>query len=485
LKTLDLIIPNLNLTVHGDSQIEILGITADSRTVNQGDLYAAIKGTLVDGHDYIESAIQSGATAILHSDPLESYRPGICYLQAQDVPETLGQLLYEFNDRCLDDLIVVGTTGTNGKTTVSTLLFDLFTQLGYKCGLISTVTVQIAGETRISTHTTPDAVALHALFKDMLEAGCTHVFMEVSSHAIHQKRIAGVPFFGAIFTNITHDHLDYHGTFDEYIKAKKMFFDGLKDTAFSLTNKDDRNGLVMLQNTRATRYTYGLNGTADFNAKIWECDFSGMHLRLFDKDIWSPLIGRFNAYNMMAVYAAATLITEGNEEIEVAMSALKRVSGRFETIAGPGNRTVIIDYAHTPDALENVIATIQEIQKNASQLICVVGCGGNRDAEKRPKMGRIASQKSQRCIFTSDNPRNEDPNTIISEMMLGVATIDSRKVLKITDRAEAIKTAIALSFPGDVILIAGKGHETYQETNGLRIEFDDRIWAQNALNDIS
>jgi UDP-N-acetylmuramoyl-L-alanyl-D-glutamate--2,6-diaminopimelate ligase len=252
-----------------------------------------------------------------------------------------------------------------------------------------------------------------------------------------------------------------------------------------LTNKDDRNGLVMLQNTRATRYTYGLNGTADFNAKIWECDFSGMHLRLFDKDIWSPLIGRFNAYNMMAVYAAATLITEGNEEIEVAMSALKRVSGRFETIAGPGNRTVIIDYAHTPDALENVIATIQEIQKNASQLICVVGCGGNRDAEKRPKMGRIASQKSQRCIFTSDNPRNEDPNTIISEMMLGVATIDSRKVLKITDRAEAIKTAIALSFPGDVILIAGKGHETYQETNGLRIEFDDRIWAQNALNDIS
>lgn len=485
MKTLDLIIPTLNLTVRGNSQIEVLGITADSRTVMEGHLYAAVKGTQTDGHDYIEFAIQSGATAILHEYSLETYHPGICYLQTQDVPEILGQLLYEFNDRCLDDLIVVGTTGTNGKTTVSTLLFDLFTQLGYKCGLISTVTIQIGGETRISTHTTPDAVALHALFKSMLDAGCTHVFMEVSSHAIHQKRIAGVPFFGAIFTNITHDHLDYHGTFDEYIKAKKMFFDGLKDTAFSLTNKDDRNGLVMLQNTRATRYTYGLNGTADFNAKIWECDFSGMHLRLFDKDIWSPLIGRFNAYNMMAVYAAATLITEGNEEIEVAMSALKRVSGRFETMAGPGNRTVIIDYAHTPDALENVIATIQDIQKAASQLICVVGCGGNRDAEKRPKMGRIASQKSQRCIFTSDNPRNEDPNTIIAEMMTGVAAIDSRKVLKITDRAEAIKTAIALSFPGDVILIAGKGHETYQETNGLRIEFDDRIWAQNALNDIS
>ena len=485
MKTLDLIIPTLNLNVRGNSQIEVVGITADSRTVGEGHLYAAVKGTQTDGHDYIEFAIQSGATAILHEYSLETYHPGICYLQTQDVPETLGQLLYEFNDRCLDDLIVVGTTGTNGKTTVSTLLFDLFTQLGYKCGLISTVTIQIGGETRISTHTTPDAVALHALFKNMLDAGCTHVFMEVSSHAIHQKRIAGVPFFGAIFTNITHDHVDYHGTFDEYIKAKKMLFDGLKDTAFSLTNKDDRNGLVMLQNTRATRYTYGLNGTADFNAKIWECDFSGMHLRLFDKDIWSPLIGRFNAYNMMAVYAAATLITEGNEEIEVAMSALKRVSGRFETMAGPGNRTVIIDYAHTPDALENVIATIQDIQKAASQLICVVGCGGNRDAEKRPKMGRIASQKSQRCIFTSDNPRNEDPNTIISEMMLGVATIDSRKVLKITDRAEAIKTAIALSFPGDVILIAGKGHETHQETNGLRIEFDDRIWAQNALNDIS
>lgn len=459
-------------------------ITLDSRKATEGSLYAAIIGTQVDGHDYINKAIELGAHVILHSSPIENPRSGICYIQTDDVPQTLGNILYEYQDRCLDDLIIVGTTGTNGKTTVSTLLFDLFTQLGYRCGLISTVSYKIAETTFTSTHTTPDAVSLHRLFKQMHEDGCTHVFMEVSSHAIHQKRISGIPFTGGIFTNITHDHLDYHGTFDNYIKAKKMFFDRLNPNAFSLTNKDDRNGLIMLQNTRSTRYTYGLNGTADFSAKIWESDFTGMHLRLSDKDIWSPLVGKFNAYNMLAVYAAATIITEGQEEIEVAMSALSRVSGRFETIPGPENRTVIVDYAHTPDALDNVISTIKEIQKSESQLITVIGCGGNRDAEKRPKMGNIASSKSQRCIFTSDNPRSEDPNTIIEEMMMGVDPSNVRKILKITNRGEAIKTAIALSFPGDVILIAGKGHETYQETNGVRIEFDDRAWAQNALKNI-
>ncbi len=474
----------MKLSHTGNPDRELADICIDSRKVIAGSLYVALKGTQVDGHAYIDAAIQAGAVAILHESPIEQKKEGICYVQSPDVPETLGAILYEFHDRCLDDLIIIGTTGTNGKTTVSTLLYDLFGKMGYKCGLISTVSFKIADETFTSTHTTPDAVSLHGLFKQMYEAGCTHVFMEVSSHAIHQKRIAGIPFTGGIFTNISHDHLDYHGSFDNYIKAKKMFFDQLGSNAFSLTNKDDRNGLVMLQNTRSTRYTYGLNGTADFNAKIWESDFSGMHLRLSDKDLWSPLVGKFNAYNMLAVYAAATLITEGNEELEVAMSGLGRVSGRFETLNGPGNRTVIVDYAHTPDALDNVINTIKEIQKSASQLITVVGCGGNRDSEKRPEMGRIAGALSQRCIFTSDNPRNEDPNLIIDAMLAGVAPVDVRKVLKIVDRAEAIKTAIALSYPGDVILIAGKGHETYQETQGVRIEFDDRIWAQNALNDI-
>ena len=484
MKSLRELISTLKLKSHGLDNQQIENITLDSRTVRNNSLYAAIKGTQVDGHDYIEKAIQAGAVAILHEDSIENPISGVCYIQSENVSETLGQVLYEFEDRCLDDLVIIGTTGTNGKTTISSLLFDLFTQLGYRCGLISTVNYRIAEKTFNSTHTTPDAVSLHGLFKQMHDAGCTHVFMEVSSHAIHQNRIAGIPFSGGIFTNITHDHLDYHVTFENYIKAKKMFFDNLSSEAFSLTNKDDRNGLVMLQNTRSTRYTYGLNGTADFNAKIWESDFSGMHLRLSDKDIWSPLVGRFNAYNMLAVYAAATLITEGQEEIEVAMSALTRVSGRFETISGPENRTIIVDYAHTPDALENVIQTIKEIQKAESQLITIIGCGGNRDAAKRPKMGAIASQYSQRCLFTSDNPRDEDPNVIIEEMMTGVEPVNLRKVLKITDRAEAIKTAVALSFPGDVILIAGKGHETYQETKGQRIDFDDRIWAQNSLKDI-
>ena len=484
MKLLSELISKLNLEAYGLEAQEIEGITLDSRTVKINTLYAAIKGTQVDGHNFIDKAIEAGAVAILHEDYIENRQDGICYIHCENVPLTLGQILYEFEDRCLDDLVIIGTTGTNGKTTVSSLLFDLFTQLGYRCGLISTVNYRIAEKSFNSTHTTPDAVSLHRLFKQMHNEGCTHVFMEVSSHAIHQNRIAGIPFSGGIFTNITHDHLDYHGTFENYIKAKKLFFDNLGPTAFSLTNKDDRNGLVMLQNTRSTRYTYGLNGTADFNAKIWESDFSGMHLRLSDKDIWSPMVGKFNAYNMLAVYAAATLITEGQEEIEVAMSALKRVSGRFETISGPENRTIIVDYAHTPDALENVIQTIKEIQKAESQLITIVGCGGNRDAEKRPKMGAIARKFSQRCLFTSDNPRDEDPNDIIEQMMTGVEPINLRKVLKITDRAEAIKTAVALSFPGDVILIAGKGHETYQETKGHRIDFDDRLWAQNALNDI-
>lgn len=483
MKTIEQLIPNYP-SVTGNRTASVSSITIDSRTTTADCMYVALVGTQVNGHQFIEQAISQGATSILHSEPLNTYHKDVTYIQSDNVSALLGEILVAFYDNCIHDLVIIGTTGTNGKTTISTLLFDLFTHLGYQCGLISTVSYNIGNQVFTSTHTTPDPISLHALFHKMHQEGCTHVFMEVSSHAIHQNRIAGIPFKGCIFSNITHDHLDYHGTFSEYIKAKKALFDGLGTESFALTNKDDKNGLVMLQNTKATRYTYGLRGTSDFNAKILESDFSGMHLRFADKDIWTPLVGNFNAYNLLAVYAAAQLITEGQEDIEVAMSALRRVNGRFESIAGPEGRTVIVDYAHTPDALQNVIDTIKLIQKADSQLITVVGCGGNRDKEKRGPMGAIASNGSNRCLFTSDNPRNEQPEDIINDMMQGVRPADLRKVLKITDREEAIKTAIALSFPGDTILIAGKGHETYQEIKGERRHFDDRIAAQNALNQI-
>jgi UDP-N-acetylmuramoyl-L-alanyl-D-glutamate--2,6-diaminopimelate ligase len=473
------------VVIRGNANIEILDVQIDSRKCLNQSVYAALNGTQSDGHEFIVAAIENGATVIIHQQDLNSFNPDICYVQTQDVPKYLGSLLYEFYEKCLDELVIIGTTGTNGKTTVSTLLYELFMRMGYSCGLISTVTYKINQREIQSTHTTPDIISLHRLLRNMYEEGCTHIFMEVSSHAIHQKRIAGIPFYGGIFTNITHDHLDYHGTFDQYIKAKKAFFDELPAHAFSLTNKDDKNGIVMLQNSKSSRFTYGLNGTADFNAKIWESDFTGMHIRLGNKDIWTPLVGKFNVYNLLAVYAAASIITEGKEEeIEIEMSALGRVKGRFETLNGPAARTVIIDYAHTPDALKNVISTIKEIQNDPSQLIVVVGCGGNRDKEKRAPMGAIASELGSRCLFTSDNPRFEDPQVIIDEMMQGVSPANLRKVLKISDRKEAIRTAIALSFPGDVILIAGKGHENYQESNGTKHEFNDHLEAQLALKDI-
>jgi UDP-N-acetylmuramoyl-L-alanyl-D-glutamate--2,6-diaminopimelate ligase len=484
MKNLTELLSHSRVSLRGNADISIGNIQIDHRKCGPESLFAALKGTQVDGHQYIEAAIESGTMVILHETELPQYHDRVCYIQSTDVTETLGTILYHFHNQHLDDMIIIGTTGTNGKTTVSTLLFDLFQKLGYKCGLISTVTYKIDDQELPSTHTTPDIISLHSLFERMHEAGCTHVFMEVSSHAIHQKRIAGIPFSGGIFTNISHDHLDYHGTFGEYIKAKKAFFDFLPAQAFSLTNKDDKNGLVMLQNTKSSRFTYGLNGTADFNAKIWEKDFTGMHIRIGDKDIWTPLVGKFNVYNLLAVYAAASIITEGQEALEVSLSALGRVAGRFETISGPGIRTAIVDYAHTPDALVNVISTIKDIQKQQSQLLIVIGCGGNRDKEKRAPMGKIASEHSSRCIFTSDNPRDEDPQQIIEEMYAGVEAAHMRKVLKIQDRKEAIRTAIALSFPGDIILIAGKGHETYQEIKGVREAFDDRYEVSQAFKEI-
>jgi UDP-N-acetylmuramoyl-L-alanyl-D-glutamate--2,6-diaminopimelate ligase len=472
-----------NAKVHGDRELQIQGLTIDSRTVKSNYLYAAMTGTQVDGHEFIEKAIELGARAILHSNEV-AHIEGVSYIKVDDVSEALGQISLQFYDEASDNLIIVGTTGTNGKTTISTLLFELFTKLGYVCGLVSTVENRIAHKIIPSTHTTPNVIALHALFAQMLEEGCTHCFMEVSSHAIDQNRIAGIKFAGGIFSNITHDHLDYHITFDNYIKAKKRFFDQLPSDAFAITNKDDKNGSVMLQNSKATKYTYGLKGNADFRLRILESDFNGMLLQINGKDIWTSLVGDFNAYNFLAVYGAAFLLTEGEEEIDIPLSALGRVNGRFEAIAGTENKTAIVDYAHTPDALENVIKTINNIRQNGVNLITVVGCGGNRDTSKRPEMGQIASKLSDRVIFTSDNPRNEDPNAIIDAMDGGVEIQFKKKVLKITDRKEAIKTAILLSNPGDVILVAGKGHETYQEVNGVKYPFDDKQIISELFNEL-
>jgi UDP-N-acetylmuramoyl-L-alanyl-D-glutamate--2,6-diaminopimelate ligase len=474
MKSLETLIQNLkHFQFTGNEKAVVAGITIDSRNVASNFMYAAIKGTQVDGHDFIEKAIELGATVILHESEVANVS-GISYIQVSDVTEALGEIALQFYDEAADQLVIVGTTGTNGKTTVSTLLFELFTKLGYVCGLVSTVENRIGNKIIPSTHTTPNVIALHALFAQMVEEGCTHCFMEVSSHAIDQNRIAGIKFAGGIFTNITHDHLDYHKTFENYIKAKKRFFDQLPAESFAITNKDDKNGMVMLQNCKATKYSYGLRGTADFKVRVLESDFNGMLLQINGKDIWTSLVGDFNAYNFLAVYGAAFLITEGIEEIEVPLSALGRVNGRFEAIAGTDSKTAIIDYAHTPDALENVIKTINNIRQNGVKLITVVGCGGNRDAEKRPEMGGIAARLSDKAIFTSDNPRNEDPNTIINQMEAGVEVHLLKKILKITDRKEALKTAILLSDPGDVILVAGKGHETYQEIQGVKHPFDDK-----------
>jgi UDP-N-acetylmuramoyl-L-alanyl-D-glutamate--2,6-diaminopimelate ligase len=369
----------------------------------------------------------------------------------------------------------VGTTGTNGKTSVSTLLFDLFTLRGNRCGLVSTVENRIQQTIIPSTHTTPNIAALHKLLAQMADAGCSYCFMEVSSHAIDQQRIAGVPFAAGVFTNITHDHLDYHKTFDNYIKAKKQFFDGLPSTAIAITNKDDKSGMVMLQNTKAMRYTYAMKQMADFTVKVIEHDFTGMQIHLNDTEFWSSLIGGFNAYNLCAVYATAFLLTDGDEELPIQMSALGKVNGRFEVIRGPQRITAIVDYAHTPDALKNVIQTINDIRKNSANLITVVGCGGNRDQTKRPEMARIAAEMSNRVIITSDNPRMEDPLEISNQMEAGVPPQHYKKILKISDRKEAIKTACMLANPGDIILVAGKGHETYQDIRGVKHPFDDKV----------
>ncbi len=473
MKILSDIIKNIDfLKIIGNTNIPIHSISNNSKNISPSSLFAAIKGTTTDGHQFINDAIQKGSTSILCEHLPEHLHPNVTYLLTNDSATTLGHIAHQFYDKPSEKLHLIGVTGTNGKTTTVTLLYQLFTHLGYKCGLISTVENKIIEQTIPATHTTPDAIQFNQLLKQMADAGCEYVFTEVSSIGIHQKRIEGLHFKGGAFTNLTHDHLDYHKTFENYRDCKKAFFDYLPETAFALTNKDDRNGLYMLQNTKAKKYTYALQSLADFKAKILEQHVHGTLIQINGKEIWIKLIGKFNVYNMLLAYSVAKILGENEEKILQHISNLNPARGRFQIYNYKGI-TGIVDYAHTPDALENILKTINELKQGHQQIITVVGCGGNRDIAKRPLMAKIACNFSDKVIFTSDNPRDEEPETIIRQMEQGITTTDKRKTLSITDRNEAIKTAIHLAKNEDIILIAGKGHETYQEIKGVKYPFDD------------
>ena len=469
------------LNVVGSTQVAVEKICFDSRQVEKLSLFVAVSGTQVDGHNFISTAIEKGAQAIVCEKIPHTVAPGVTYVEVADSSNALGIIASNFYDNPSSELKLIGITGTNGKTTTATLLHDLFTQLGFKSGLLSTVVNKIGVKAIPSTHTTPDAIQLNELLRKMVDEDCQFCFMEVSSHAIHQNRIAGAEFSGAVFTNISHDHLDYHKTFNEYIKAKKLFFDHLSESAFALINKDDKNGMVMLQNTKAHQYTYALKSMADYTCKIIENDFTGMLLNISGSEVWTKLIGGFNAYNMLAIYSVADLLGVDKLEILKAISQLNSVSGRFQYIKSINNVAGIVDYAHTPDALKNVLKTINDIRTGNEQVITVVGCGGDRDKEKRPVMAGIACELSDRVILTSDNPRSEDPEEIIKDMRAGVEAIHFKKVLAITNREEAIKTACSLTEDGDIVLVAGKGHEKYQEVNGVKLPFDDLEVMNNML----
>ncbi len=453
---------------------EFAKIEFDSRKVQQNDLFVATKGTQVDGHRFISNCVSQGASIIVCQDLPPHLDPNITYVQVEDSAASLGILASNFYDNPSSKLKLIGITGTNGKTSTVTMLFNLYRALGYHVGMLSTVSNRIDELEIKATHTTPDALQLNALLKQMLEAGCEYCFMEVSSHAIVQERIKGLEFKVAIFSNITHDHLDFHKTFKEYIKAKKRFFDFLPSSAVAVVNMDDKNGAVMVQNTKATVKSYGIKSMCDYKARILENDFSGLHLIINYKELWTPLVGEFNAYNLMAVYATA--MEMGADEIEVLrqLSYIQTAEGRFDFIKGDKGVNAIVDYAHTPDALKNVLNTINDIRGGAGQLISVVGAGGDRDKSKRPEMALIAAEKSNRLILTSDNPRSENPEAIIDDMEAGVPADRKNTCLRISNRKEAIKTAVALAKEGDIILIAGKGHEKYQEINGVRYHFDDK-----------
>lgn len=460
-------------TVYGSTDIFIKSLEIDSRKITEKDVFVALTGVITDGHKFISSVTEKGASAIVCEVIPKSKKPGITYIVVKDTKEALAVMADNFFDNPSQKLKLVGITGTNGKTTVATLLFEQFRNAGFKVGLLSTVKIIIDTKEFPATHTTPDSITINKYLKLMVESGITHCFMEVSSHGIHQKRTEGLHFAGGVFTNLSHDHLDYHDTFATYRDVKKLFFDQLPKSAFAVVNIDDKNGLVMLQNTEAKTFTYALKTVADYKAKILENQFSGLLLNINNNEVWSKLIGTFNAYNLLAIYATADIL--GIEPIENLrlLSELESVSGRFQHIISDNGITAIVDYAHTPDALKNVLETINTIRTQNEQVITVIGCGGDRDKAKRPKMGHIASELSNQVIFTSDNPRTENPETIIKDIEAGVEPQNYKKTLSILDREQAIKTASKLAVKGDILLIAGKGHETYQEINGVRSEFDD------------
>jgi len=470
------------LSVVGSTDVDINAIQFDSRKVKNNDVFVAVSGTLVDGHDFIETAIQSGAVAIICEKLPTERQSGVTYVLTDNSAKALGILANNYFDSPSSKMKLIAVTGTNGKTTTVTLLFKLFRSLGYHVGLLSTVQNQINDNIIEATHTTPDALQLNALLKQMHTAGCAYVFMEASSHAIDQDRMAGLAISGAIFTNISHDHLDYHETFDAYIKAKKKLFDGLSSDAFALSNADDKRGTVMLQNCKADKNFYSLKSMAQYKAKVLTNSLQGLELTIDAQDVWFKLIGYFNAYNLLAVYACAHLLEEDKIEILTALSNIALENGRFEQVPNNADITAIVDYAHTPDALENVLKTVEAIRTGNEQVVTVVGCGGNRDTTKRPLMAEIACKLSDRVILTSDNPRNEEPEQIIKDMEAGVSAAQVRKVTKLTDRKEAIKLACNFSNKGDIILVAGKGHETYQEIAGVKHHFDDKEILNEMLN---
>lgn len=469
-------------SVSGDTAVEVAALVFDSRKVETNTAFIATRGTQADGHDYIEQAIEKGAAAIICEELPENLNTAITYVQVKDSSEALGIMASNFFGNPSAKLKLVGVTGTNGKTTCVSLLFQLFKQLGYNVGLLSTVVNKINDEIIVATHTTPDAIQMNELMAKMVAKGCSHCFMEVSSHALVQHRVSGLTFTGAVFTNLSHDHLDYHKTFDEYIKAKKMLFDGLPSSAFALTNTDDKRGSIMLQNTKATKHSYALKTMADFKARILSNTLQGLELDIEGHNVWFKLIGDFNAYNLMAVYGAAILLEEEPADVLQTLSDLNPAPGRFEQVLTDTGITAIVDYAHTPDALENVLSTIKVFRSGNEKVITVVGCGGNRDTTKRPEMAKIACELSDKVVLTSDNPRFEEPMAIIEDMQKGVSPSNYRKTLVMADRREAIKTACSMAEPKDIILVAGKGHETYQDIKGVKSDFDDRKVLKEMLN---